>query len=446
MKKIYLLLLPIILVIVNACTVQTSQPTFTTTAAENKLSTHTALATMSAEGKPTNEILTSTKTPTLISTITRPTTTRTPAGTPIPPSEALLEFKCLSEMVEPGKGVYTGTIVLGGYSQEPSFFFNLNDWEYQPLNEDHVNSDTLDEKISPDHNWLAFHEINRNKLVIHTVDGEQKIELDWKPEWFQLVEWIDGKHLLISITGGEYLIINPFTGSNYNLIDMNELPDFQGPIGVGADWWEPVFNTNLSRAVYTAIADKIVLWDMQKNKPVTSLVSDNDQPFGGNKPVWSPKGDKFVFSYQPAGDVDGWFHDDLYIITKNGEVNRVTNLSSYYKEKSFQNGFSWSPDGNKIAFWSTGQIDKEEVTFPKLAILDLSSKVVTEYCISGGNLLYDSQSPIWSPDGKKIVVEALINNKSKGNYENVGIYMIDFEKDVFYSLLKGDYRLSGWMK
>lgn len=440
------LLLIIIALILSSCSIQQTQIASVTTSTVNALPTRTAEPTMTPQGMPKNDTPTITISLTplpRISAIPIPILTSTPTEIPIPPPEAKLEFRCLKEMAEPEKGVYTGTIVLGGFIPNPSYLFDLSTWEMKLLDDDQIGHSSSYETISPDRTWLAYKKYLNDVLVVRTVDNEKKMEIVWEPDWFMIEGWLGNENLLISLQGSAYLKLNPFTGERLML--PNDFSDFQEAIGIGADYWDPIYNLDITRVVYPAIADRIVLWDMQTQRPITTLVSGGGQPFGGYKPVWSPDGTKFMISYQPAALNLDTFHDELYVVTEDGKEIRVTNLGEYYTERLQTSGYSWSPDGTKVAFWSTHQLNQNEERKQQFAILDMTDMQVTEYCISG-TIYGTSQSPVWSPNGKQIAVQGFFDSNSNGNQGNWDLLLIDLDKGVFYPIIGEDYRLGGWLK
>ena len=435
----------IIIIILSNCTIQKTPITTFTTSPISSLSTQSVEAAKTAYVMQKSESPTSLPSTTspIKETITpRPIYTITPAETQTPPLAAQLEFKCINEISEPETGTYTGTIVLGGYNEKPTYIFDLATWTMKSIDEDQISSRTTFVTISPNNNWLAFKKYGIDVMVVRGLSKRTSIDLAWKPEWFSIGGWLSNDYLLIYLNENSYLAYNPFTGYQFKL--NNDYPDVQEPIGIGADWWGPVYSPSLTRVIFPAIGDKIVLWNTQMNQPITTLDSGGGQPFGGDKPVWSPDGSEFIISYQPAELNLYAFHNELYKITADGEESRITNLGAFYKESTTQRDYSWSPDGSRIAFWSIHQLNTKVESEQRLAILDLADMKIKEYCSTIQGYI-TTDPPVWSPDGKLIVVKAWINdNMSEQRYR--GIVLIDLQTNVYYPIIKEDYRLAGWMK
>jgi hypothetical protein len=354
------------------------------------LATETPVPTLSPVFQPT-------------ATATRiPTPTILPTDTATAQPESRHDFQCLevkTGQLEPG--VYTGTIVLRGYEESPSYLFNLSTVDMKPLVAGKEGKSSIFEKVSPDHIWLAYEKFQEHGLVVRTVDGKKAIDIPEEEDWYGLSGWLDNRRLLITLEGGPSLVFNPFTGERRVL--SNDFPYLAEPIGIGADWWGiAAYNPSLTRAVYPKVGRKIVLWDMQAQREVTSLFSAM-RPFG-RRPVWSPDGDEFILALQIYNSDLEPLPEELYRVSKYGQQTKITNLGSYYENVGIA-GYSWSPDADQVAFWLTHPSGNNEDYVKRLAILNMETSQVTEYCING-DVYGDIEPPVWSPDGTTLVVES----------------------------------------
>lgn len=397
---------------------------------------------------PTVNIPTATPIPTGSLTIKPSTATNTPT---IPPTAfptptltstvlpaARLDIQCLQITTTlPGAETYSGSIILGGYTQTLSYRLDLSTWDMEPLLEG-ANGKTLFEVVSPDRKWLAYKLYGVEGGIVTKINSQERpIHVPWEKNWGGIKGWLDNQNLQIYIKGG-LLVLNPFTGERRELAD--DFPDLAEPIGIGADWWDVSYNPSLTRAVYQSnpgITDvkgqygRIILWDMLTNQAMTSFVSENN-PYGG-EPVWSPAGNEFIMTLEVVDLAKKTLFDELYRVSQDGRQTRLTYLSTYYNKFMSVQKYSWSPDARRIAFWLWyGWED----SLPKnqLAILDLDTLQVTGYCLSGGL----SEPPVWSPDAKQLVVERNVRA------EDGGTILIDLERNAAFKIA-GDFKVAGWM-
>jgi Tol biopolymer transport system component len=102
---------------------------------------------------------------------------------------------------------------------------------------------------------------------------------------------------------------------------------------------------------------------------------------------------------------------ELLLISRDGQVEQLTNLNSY--SKTFILDYSWSPDGRYIAAWVfTGSwLEFMESGEAELVVVDTNTRQVTDYCVrvkyrdlKGLYSMTAPTAPLWSPDGKQLVV------------------------------------------
>jgi Tol biopolymer transport system component len=193
-------------------------------------------------------------------------------------------------------------------------------------------------------------------------------------------------------------------------------------------WVTTKYNSDQTRVIYPSgsiesdyageSGQGYVLWDLvHKQKIVQVAVYDFSIT-----PKWSPDGSKFAIWGHPDGN--------LLIVSRNGEVTQATDFRSfpnYLANKGWYlaEGYSWSPDGEKIGFWLTYVVpDKfENTTF---VVLDTTSGKITDTCVQRGYISSDlsiSEEAVWSHDGRYAVVRA--NQTKEGKFD---VLLLDFEQ------------------
>ena len=136
----------------------------------------------------------------------------------------------------------------------------------------------------------------------------------------------------------------------------------------------------------------------------------------GQDPVWSPDGEKIVFS-TPASV--GYNKQSIFVINSDGSnrVKLANNVDGLY--------CSWSPDSKKIAVIS-GDLDKVYVINA-----DGSNKIKVLPPTELNEYLYYICRPAWSPDGSKI---AFYTDSNIGNPE---IYVMNSDCNQLRMLAYG---------
>lgn len=343
-----------------------------------------------------------------------------------------LEIQCLEirNQIQEVHGL-TGTLLVETAEGKNTFLLDLSTLEKTAL----INGEgryTLDEIFSPNRQWLAYKDTQENQITIENIDNSSaSTSVNWEDDWFRLQEWVDNQRILISLSGGGFLVINPFTNER-NLV-ASDFPDQAQPIGAGADWWEITYNPLLTHAVYQALygdfqGAQIALWNIKENKPVAFIKSQNS-PYG-ERPVWSPEGDDFVMALQRQNMEGNSLNWELFKITKDGDITKLTALSSYYPIHRMSD-YSWSPDGSKIAFWIHYEINVER---KDLVILSLETLQVSNYCIQG-HLSRGYDEPVWSLNNHQLFVYSKTHS---------GTVLLDIDENQAFLIGTDIYPL-GWL-
>lgn len=118
---------------------------------------------------------------------------------------------------------------------------------------------------------------------------------------------------------------------------------------------------------------------------------------------WSPASDRIVV----RGRRDGYRVEDLYVITRYGDVQQATGFGrNVYKFNPRE--MSWAPSGDSLALWAIATTEQPAQTSEDrigLYILNLSKGVFWDLCLSwNANLgLVPDRTIAWSPDGQELV-------------------------------------------
>ena len=136
--------------------------------------------------------------------------------------------------------------------------------------------------------------------------------------------------------------------------------------------------------------DSVDIWRMDSDGSNKTAVTDN--AFGEYEPTWSPDSSKIVFMRQYTGG------QDLFRVDANGsnDVN-LTNSPNGYECCA-----EYSPDGSKIAFTTSGDVDGDPKTPAEtdneIFVIDANGSNLTRLT---DNTAQDV-GPTWSPDGSRI--------------------------------------------
>lgn len=418
--------------------------------------THSPSATITAIK---TSFLTSSLTPTP-TLLPNKANTPTPTATPTIPPEVHLQFQCLevAPMLPPG-AKSSGILVLQSTTPWNNGRYKSNTYLHDVITSQAIQIAEADENqagvtISPDGKLMAYKSVLFDKagkiiqenLVISSADGQRLKVLPWEEGWVRLPGWLGNKQLILNLAGldaeenkGEkpatLLALNPFTGERQVL-----KADFPGMYNHPASFWEGwsgrVYDPMLTRAAYVQAIDEkqeiaLALWDLQKKQVLGRLLPY----YSLSMPRWSPDGSRLVTSAL-VEDPDG---RELFLMGRDGRVEQLTNLLPYAGATGSL--YSWSPDGRYIANWIAKKGLPKGKNGAELIIIDTDTRQVTDYCVwvsVGGDGYNSYPVPIWSPDGKQLVLYDWYEK------DHSRVILVDLEHG-YAAQIAEDMEPMGWM-
>jgi RNA polymerase sigma factor (sigma-70 family) len=125
--------------------------------------------------------------------------------------------------------------------------------------------------------------------------------------------------------------------------------------------------------------------DGKNVKRLTDKNVDGRDAAGDERPVWSPDGNKIMFTSQRDGETG------IYVVDADGKnLRRLTE-----NNRLSQTEPAWSPDGKKIAF-RRQQFSKDDICVMNADGSDVKNLTAARDFVYNGH-------PAWSPDGRRIL-------------------------------------------
>ncbi len=354
---------------------------------------------------------------------------------PIPADDAYVATECMPVAVaRPADSTSSGIAVLGDYrSFLHPILVNLRDgYRTQVSSPDESISKVV---VSPDRKTMAY-VLSRNgtawNLVISDALGNRLKIIPWPQGYFDLGEWLNNQQMLL-LTTPPFLVFNPDTGEQKGF-DYTDLPGYQQDNAANRF---VAFDPTFHLALYKSSDGNISLEDLD-TRSILGWVANPTAPTP--TAAWSPDGSQVaVVGNATPKDGSNQAGDEIYSLTRDGQVKKLTHLADHYGPNVtiFPSSLSWSPDGRYIAFWLVYSFPQWE-----LAVFDTVSQKTTNYCISNlvtSQLIYKPLSaPAWSPDGTQIMVE--------NRYNPTGAHLVILDLSVKKAYRVGeDLYPFGWM-
>ena len=366
-----------------------------------------------------------------------------------------VKYDIYSNWVSNGSLILIGREDIGnGLLRHVGYLANMDTREKSEITKPGEN--IFDISISPDRKWMAYelYELSSksDNLIIADYSGNQLLRIPWEAEWIYISSWLDNTRLILgtntestegSLDGPYFLTLNPFTNERAILVsDFQQIFEATGFTGLDGRG----YNSGLDRVVYLrgdqAFLNPLhyILWDIDQHQ----MLADFEVVIKATAyPSWLPDGSNFILAASIKDEIyKTWPAYELYNISRDGQIKQLTHLTDNYLW-TFIEDYSWSPDGNHIAFWFSWWSDKKPswdlLGKRYLAIVNTENEEINIYCVEGfpgkdGRV----PIPVWSPNGSQLAVQ------SRSNQGNHQVMIIDLEKQMAVQLYE-DLTPVGWM-
>ena len=285
------------------------------------------------------------------------------------------------------------------------------------------------------------------KLQIIDSSGVVQKEFRWKSEWGRVSYWLDNHRILIAKQSDLQLsIYNPTTiilldiDTGQDVEVQSAYPDLNQVSIVNWGFINHRYSPNFSQVLYLTSSEDpgyvnyFALLDLDSNEILATLPIELGETW---IPQWSPDGSQVLVAglvEKPTQKSSEWHGKELFTIDAKGNISRLTHFTEYYSGTVTIQDYSWSPDGQNIAFWL--QADRAEK--PELVTLNINTGEIINHCITALPF-HAAIKPIWSPSSKYLVIET--QETTNGVSRTL---LMDVTKNVITQIGE-NVSLIGWM-
>ena len=289
--------------------------------------------------------------------------------------------KCVAEATSaPNDWQFEGTLLLRSLGKLHAY---NQDWDTPRILVFHTYDIPGTGLLSPDGRWFATIEGVREdvqmiatwqteSIEVHSTINDESYVVEWE-NFFSAVHrlyghipyWLDNEHLLYSMgddtsdAGEQWFIINPFTQEvtpwegNFSPSRLSFSLSPDGEKALHHDWGD-------------------LFWILENGETQIEI------PIFANKITWHPDSTSFAgYTFHE----DNRAVDQLVIFDLNGDITDTVFTIPSAIDYSFQEGYTWSPDGRYLVFASE-----------RIYIADIQEEVVYDTCIPSRSV-----TVAWSP-------------------------------------------------
>ena len=268
---------------------------------------------------------------------------------------------------------------------------------------EHSTTDVSAARVSPNTEFLQAYLRSQTRAIVRNADNIfREYDTQGQEDWNRQ-RWLDNENMVfqrwLDISEGNYSVViyNPFTGDERDLQIELPNPYLVDDISGRFSWVKADIASSLRKVLYNTSDERLVLWDLNTQREITALPSPADLMQG----TWSPDGEKFAV---PSSTSDA-FSTEWHTIDMDGKIKVLTHLHQDYPFVDVGTNPSWSPNGDRIAYWLTvsAAVNDDPKTLRQwLAITNSNTMETQILCLSPGAQGHGS-GIVWDPDGTQLI-------------------------------------------